>query len=367
MMVKFLDLKQINEKFEDEFKISLERVLSSGWYINGNELSQFERDFSKYCGSKFCIGTANGLDALSMIFKAYIELGKLKEGDEVILPSNTFIASALAVSQNNLKIKLVDCDESTFNICPNSVNDAVNVNTKAILAVHLYGRACDMTALRRIAERHKLLLIEDAAQAHGAMHRDKKVGILGDAAGFSFYPGKNLGALGDAGAVTTDDEELANMIRKIGNYGSNIKYHHDVIGCNSRLDEIQAAFLQVKLKYLDEDIINRRLVAAAYYQGINNPAIELPCRAQEEEHVYHLFVIRCTERDRLQEFLLANGIETQIHYPKGIHQHPAYSEYDSFYSQEFEHNHDQLLSLPLSPVMTKNDLEHVIKVINSFK
>ncbi|NGZ15551.1 DegT/DnrJ/EryC1/StrS family aminotransferase [Vibrio aestuarianus] len=365
-MVKFLDLKRINEKFEEEFMKSLERVISSGWYINGEELNQFEYDFSSYCGSKFCVGTSNGLDALSMIFKAYLHLGKLKEGDEVILPSNTFIASALAVSQNNLRVRLVDCDENTFNLCPESVKNAINEKTKAILAVHLYGRACNMSALKDIADKHKLLLIEDAAQAHGAVHNDKKVGSWGNAAGFSFYPGKNLGALGDAGAVTTDDEELAETIRKIGNYGSKTKYQHDVMGCNSRLDEIQAAFLCVKLKHLNEDIKHRRSVASAYYQGISNPAIELPLRAVEEEHVYHLFVIRCKERDRLQEYLGANGIETQIHYPKGIHQHTAYLDYEDFGLLEFEHKHGELLSLPLSPVMSKNDIEHVVKVINCF-
>ncbi|MCL1123897.1 DegT/DnrJ/EryC1/StrS family aminotransferase [Shewanella surugensis] len=366
-MIKFLNLKKVNEKYEDDLKKSFERVLSSGWYINGNELSEFELNYSQYCGSKYCVGTANGLDALSLIFKAYILMGKLKDGDEVLVPSNTFIASALAVTDNNLKLKLVNCSEETYNIDPESIEKSIGPKTKAILAVHLYGQSCDMNAIKDIADREDLLLIEDAAQAHGAKSEGKRVGSIGDAAGFSFYPGKNLGALGDAGAVTTSDELLAETIRTLVNYGSKVKYEHEFLGVNSRLDELQAAFLSVKLKHIESDISKRREVAKEYINNISNSLIRVPNIKCWDEHVFHLFVVRCNERSRLQDYLSENGVESQIHYPKGIQDHLAYADYEFSEGEKITHDHYSLLSLPISPVMLEADVQKIIALINDFK
>lgn len=366
-MIKFLNLKTVNEKYEDEFKKSFERVLLSGWYINGVELNNFEKSFAEYCGVNYCVGTANGLDSLSLIFKAYILMGKLKEGDEVLVPSNTFIASALAVTDNNLKLKLVNCSEDTYNIDPDSIEKSISTKTKAILAVHLYGQSCSMDEIKYIAERNNLLIIEDAAQAHGAKYDGRRVGSIGDAAGFSFYPGKNLGALGDAGAVTTNDAQLAEIIRTLANYGSKVKYDHEYLGVNSRLDELQAAFLSVKLKHIEFEISERRKVAKEYINNISNPLINLPVIRSWSEHVFHLFVVKCSERKRLQDYLQENGVESQIHYPKGIQDHLAYADYEFSSGEEITHDHDSLLSLPISPVMLDSDVQRVIALINSFK
>lgn len=366
-MIKFLDLKKINEAHKEELKKCFNRVLDSGWYINGKELAEFESNFAKYCDSSFCVGTANGLDALTLIFRAYIELGRLKEGDEVIVPSNTFIASALSVTHNKLKLKLAPSSTVSHNIDVDLIENYISKETKAILAVHLYGQCCNMSELKRIADKHGLLLIEDAAQAHGAMHKGSKVGSLGDAAAFSFYPGKNLGALGDAGAVTTSDQRVADTVRRLGNYGSIIKYEHTVLGFNSRLDEMQAAVLNVKLKYLDDEIEVRRKLARLYIEGINNPLVQVPYVSDWESHVFHLFVIVSDDRDRLKEYLEKNGVECQIHYPKAIHQHSAYSEYQlDFLDDSYSSYHDKLLSLPISPVLHEGNIQQIVNLVNNF-
>ena len=313
-MIPFLDLKAINAQYRDELVDACTRVIDSGWYINGNELEQFEQDFTSYCGTKHAIGVANGLDALTLTFRAWKELGKLQDGDEVIVPSNTYIASILAITENKLTPVLVEPDETTFNLCPKKTEQAITDKTRVILPVHLYGQLADMPAIMQIAKQYNLLVLEDSAQAHGASINGKRAGNWGHASGFSFYPGKNLGALGDAGAITTNDDELANTLRALRNYGSHEKYKNLFQGVNSRLDEIQAAMLRVKLRHLDEEIIHRRKIAAAYIEGIDNPAMILPSQ-QNKNHVWHVFVIRCEQRDALQNYLADNGVQTLIHYP----------------------------------------------------
>ena len=308
-MIPFLDLKEINAQYRDQLIEACTRVIDSGWYIAGNELETFEQSFSEYCGTKHAIGVANGLDALILTLRAWKELGKLKDGDEVIVPSNTYIASILAISANNLTPVLVEPDLSTYNLCPQKTEQAITSNTRVILPVHLYGQIADMPAIMEIAKKHNLLVLEDSAQAHGASIDGRRVGSWGDASGFSFYPGKNLGALGDAGAVTTNDDELANTLRALRNYGSHEKYKNLFQGVNSRLDEIQAAMLSVKLKHLDTEIARRREVANEYIKGINNKLITLPINdnaievAGYEKHVWHVFVIRCEKREALQKHL----------------------------------------------------------------
>lgn len=318
-MIPFLDLKAINAQYRQELINACTDVIDSGWYITGKYLEKFEQNFSKYCGVKHTIGVANGLDALILTLRAWKELGKLKEGDEVIVPANTYIASILAITENKLKAVLVEADLNTYNICPMNIRKAITEKTKAILAVHLYGQIAPMPEIMKIAKEHNLLVLEDSAQAHGAEIAGKKVGNWGDASGFSFYPGKNLGALGDAGAITTNDDELAEMLKALRNYGSHKKYENLVPGVNSRLDEIQAAMLDVKLSYLDKETEHRRKIAQLYLSGIANPSIILPINninAEEyKQHVWHLFVVRCKDRNRLQQFLLDNGVQTLIHYP----------------------------------------------------
>lgn len=319
-MINFLDLKAINAQYRQELIEACTSVIDSGWYIQGVEVQKFEKEFAAYCGTEHCIGVANGLDALILVFRAWKELGKLKEGDEVIVPANTYIASILAVTENKLKPILVEPDPQTFNICPTKIREAISKNTKAILAVHLYGQLAAMPEIISIAKEHDLLVLEDSAQAHGAEIQGKKAGNWGHASGFSFYPGKNLGALGDAGAITTNDDDLAKVIRALSNYGSHKKYENLYQGVNSRLDEIQAAMLSVKLKHLDTEIAHRRKVADAYIQGINNTAVTLPLTLNSspltrENHVWHVFVIRCEQREALQKHLLEHGIQTLIHYP----------------------------------------------------
>lgn len=366
-MIPFLDLKAINAQYRDELVDACARVIDSGWYIGGSELAQFEQKFANYCGTKYAIGVANGLDALILTLRAWKELGKLKDGDEVIVPSNTYIASILAISANNLTPILVEPCVDSFNIDPKKIETAITSKTKAILPVHLYGQLADMPAIMAIAKHHELLVLEDSAQAHGASFDGKRAGSWGDASGFSFYPGKNLGALGDAGAITTGDKELADTLRALRNYGSHEKYKNLFQGVNSRLDEIQAAMLNVKLKHLDAEIDHRRKVANAYLEDINNKAIILPTKEHDSAHVWHVFVIRCERRDELQKYLADNGVQTLIHYPIPPHQQPAYEEWNELSYPISESIHAEVLSLPIGPTMTMEDVNTVIQICNEFQ
>jgi dTDP-4-amino-4,6-dideoxygalactose transaminase len=365
-MIPFLDLKAINDQYSEELIDAATQVIESGWYIQGHQVKVFEQEFADYCGVKNCIGVANGLDALFLILRAYKEIGKLKDGDEVIVPANTYIASILAITENGLVPIFVEPDETTFNIAAETVRKAVTPGTKAILPVHLYGQLANMPELIKVAKENKLLVIEDSAQAHGASMDGQKAGSWGDASGFSFYPGKNLGALGDAGAVTTNDDELAHIIRALGNYGSNKKYIHLYQGINSRLDEMQAALLRVKLKHLDSEIVRRRQVATSYLSGINNQSVSLPCWVEEQQHVFHLFVIRSKERDRLQKYMYEKGVQTQIHYPIPPHHQKAYHRWSDLSFPLTEAIHDEVLSLPISPVMRRDDVNSIIDAINAY-
>ena len=365
-MIPFLDLKAINAQYRDELVDACTRVIDSGWYIGGSELEQFEQQFASYCGTKYAIGVANGLDALILTLRAWKELGKLKEGDEVIVPSNTYIASILAISANNLTPILVEPCIDSFNIDPNKIETAITSRTKAILPVHLYGQLADMPAIVDIAKRHELLVLEDSAQAHGASYDGKRAGSWGDASGFSFYPGKNLGALGDAGAITTNDKELANTLRALRNYGSHEKYKNLFQGVNSRLDEIQAAMLNVKLSHLDDEIAHRRKVAKAYLQGIKNKTIILPTTENDSAHVWHVFVIRCERRNELQNYLADNGIQTLIHYPIPPHKQQAYEDWNELSYPISEKIHAEVLSLPIGPTITDEEVATVIAACNSF-
>ena len=366
-MIPFLDLKAINAQYRDELVDACTRVIDSGWYIGGSELEKFEQQFANYCGTKYAIGVANGLDALILTLRAWKELGKLKDGDEVIVPSNTYIASILAISANNLTPVLVEPYVDSFNIDPKKVEAAITGKTKAILPVHLYGQLADMPAIMEIAKHHELLVLEDSAQAHGASFDDKSAGSWGDASGFSFYPGKNLGALGDAGAITTSNEELANALRALRNYGSHEKYKNLFQGVNSRLDEIQAAMLNVKLNHLDNEISHRRKVANAYLEGIDNKAIILPTTENDSAHVWHVFVVRCERRDELQKYLADNGVQTLIHYPVPPHQQPAYKEWNDVSYPISEKIHTEVLSLPIGPTMTMEDVNTVVQICNEFQ
>lgn len=364
--ILFLNLKRENARYEAIFKEALSCVTDSGWFILGEEKKRFEKDFAAYCGVNDCIGVGNGLDALRLILLVYMEMGIIQQGDEVILPANTFIATALAVSQCGLVPVLADCDIQTYNIDPQSVKEKITSKTKAIIAVHLYGRAASMNELKSIAEQYNLKLIEDAAQAHGAVYQGKKAGNLADAAAFSFYPIKNLGALGDAGAVTTNDTELASLIESLSNYGSDEKYIHKYKGLNSRLDEIQAAILSARLKYLDEDNRRRKEIALYYNENIKNSSIVLPLIEDIDSHVFHLYVIRCQQRDRLQQYLTDNGIQTQIHYPLSIHKQAAYSELSEQNLPIAERLQNEVLSLPLYPSLKEGELDKIIKVLNDW-
>lgn len=370
-MIPFLDLKFINAQYQEELKEACARVIDSGWYILGNEVAEFEKEFAAYCETKHCLGVANGLDALVLILRAYIELGVMQKGDEVIVPSNTYIASILAISENGLTPVLIEPDVNTFNLEPKLIEQAITEKTKAILTVHLYGQVTAMDEINAIAKKHNLKVIEDCAQAHGALYQGqdgkaKKVGCLADAAGFSFYPGKNLGALGDGGAVTTNDSELANTIAALRNYGSHEKYKNLYKGMNSRLDEIQAAMLRVKLRYLDKEIAARQTVAQAYLQGINNPLIELPVVEDVNAHVWHLFVIKTTQREQLANYLTEKSVKSLIHYPIPPHQQDAYQEWKGESFPIAEQIHEQVLSIPISPVITEAEVESIINVINGF-
>ncbi|WP_201555147.1 DegT/DnrJ/EryC1/StrS family aminotransferase [Psychrobacter sp. 72-O-c] len=364
--ISFLDLKAINAQYREELVNACTRVIDSGWYVQGTEVSAFEQEFAAYCGAKHAIGVANGLDALTLTMRAWKELGKLKEGDEVIVPANTYIASILAITENRLVPVLVEPDLATYNLCPKNTEAAITNKTRAILPVHLYGQLADMPAIMDIAKRYNLLVLEDSAQAHGASIDGKKAGNWGDASGFSFYPGKNLGALGDAGAVTTNDDELAQTLRALGSYGSHKKYENLYQGVNSRLDEIQAAVLRAKLRHLDTEIAARRAVAKAYMDGINNASIILPNWQSEESHVWHLFVVRCEQRDALQKHLIEQGIQTLVHYPIPPHHQQAYKEWNTESYPVSEIIHQQIISLPIGPTITFNDIQKVVNAINAF-
>lgn len=366
-MIPFLDLKSINARYQTELKIACARVIDSGWYVMGNELAQFESEFATFCGTKHAIGVANGLDALILTLRAWKELGMLHAGDEVIVPANTYIASILAITENDLVPVLVEPDPSTYNFDPVTVCAAISHKTKAMLPVHLYGQLSPMPELMAIAKKFNLLVLEDCAQAHGAELNGKRAGNWGDAAGFSFYPGKNLGALGDAGAITTNNDELAQTLKALRNYGSHRKYENLYEGVNSRLDEIQAAMLRVKLQYLEADTARRQKIAARYLSEINNEAIYLPNLTETKAHVWHLFVIRSENRTTLQSYLTEQGIQTLIHYPIPPHKQQAYSEWSELSLPLTEEIHEQVLSLPLDPTMSEEAISKVISVINEFK
>ena len=396
-MIKFLDLKAVNAAYAAEIEETMLRTIRSGWYLRGEETRRFEEAYAQYIGCRHAIGCGNGLDALRLIFRAYMELGVLNEGDEVIVPANTYIASILAITDNHLKPILVEPDRETLQIDDTLIEQAITPHTRAILIVHLYGRCAYTERIGELCKKHNLLLIEDNAQAHGAklkiqnsklkvgsaleVHSDegynfqfsifnsqfKKTGSLGHAAGHSFYPGKNLGALGDAGCVTTNDDKLAAVIRALGNYGSEEKYVCQYKGYNSRIDEVQAAVLSIKLSHLDDDNRHRAKVAEQYYKGINNPFIRLPRHVAAESNVYHLFPIFCEERDRLQQYLKEQGIETLIHYPIAPHQQACYKEYAHLSLPITEELHRTELSLPIGPAITPDEVQRVIEAINNFR
>jgi len=365
-MTPFLDLKEINAQYREKLVQACANVIDSGWYVQGNEHKEFEKEFAEYCGTKYAIGVGNGLDALVIILRAYKELGIMKDGDEVIVPSNTYIASILAISQNNLIPVLVEPEIDTYLIDPLKIEVKITSKTKAIMPVHLYGQTCQMDKINVIAKKHNLKVVEDSAQSHGAYFKDKRCGNLGDASGFSFYPGKNLGALGDGGAVTTNDKKLANTIKALGNYGSYKKYENLYKGVNSRLDEIQAAMLRVKLKYLDNEIKTRRDVANYYINNIKNDKIILPTVRSECEHVWHLFTISTNNRKDLQQYLLDKNIETLIHYPIPPHKQVAYEELCDDSHPISENIHKNILSLPISGIQSEETTQQVVNIINGY-
>ena len=365
-MVKFLDLQKITQKYSIEIHEAVSRVIDSGWYLQGQENEKFEANYSTYIGTKYAIGCANGLDALIWIFRAYIEMGVMKVGDEVIVPANTYIASILAISENGLKPVLVEPDLNTYQIDDKRIGEAITSKTRAILIVHLYGQCAYTEKIGDLCKKYNLKLIEDNAQAHGCLYNGKKTGSLGDAAGHSFYPGKYLGAFGDAGAVTTNDQELAKVIRAIANYGSTKKYVFKYIGRNSRLDEIQAVVLNVKLKYLDEDVAIRKEVAKYYIDNVRNPKIIVPIVNDWDSHAFHIFPIRCTQRDELQKYLADNGVQTIIHYPIPPHKQECYKEWNNLSFPITEQIHNEELSLPMSSVILKKEQKIVIDLLNRF-
>lgn len=364
-MIKFLNLKAINEQYRDEIDGAIKRVLDSGWYLLGAEGEAFEQEFASYCGAQHSLGVANGLDALILILMGYCEMGIMNEGDEVIVPANTYIASILAISRAGLKPVLVEPDERTYNLDPTLIEAALTERTKAIMVVHLYGQCADMDPINAIAQKHKLKVIEDAAQAHGATYHGRKTGSLGDAAGFSFYPGKNLGCLGDGGAVTTNDVELATAIRALRNYGSEKKYHNQYQGMNSRLDEIQAAVLRVKLQHLNTDTRKRQQVADLYLSQLATSNLQLPSVASYGSHAWHLFVVRLKERDAFAARLAEKGVQTMIHYPIPPHQQQGYPELYGLSLPITEALHRKVLSLPISPVMDAASVDHIVGAIKA--
>jgi dTDP-4-amino-4,6-dideoxygalactose transaminase len=367
MDVPFLNARDINARYADELKAAAARVIDSGWYVLGEEVAAFEREFAAYCGVPHAVGVGNGLDALALILRGYKELGALSEGDEIIVPGNTFIATFLAISENRLVPVPVEPDEVSFNLDPACVEAAIGPRTRAIMAVHLYGQLANMPALLALARRYNLLLIEDAAQAHGARREGCKAGAFGDAAAFSFFPAKNLGALGDGGAVVTRDAMLAKRVAALRNYGSEVKYRHLYQGVNSRLDEMQAAMLRVKLTYLDEEVSRRREVARRYREAIRHPHIFVPQVDREEQHAWHLFVVRCARRDALQMHLQRYGIQSQVHYPVPPHRQSAYVSLRDLHLPLTERLHEEVLSLPISPTLRDADVERVIAACHAFE
>lgn len=365
-MIKFLDLYKINQKYRKELDDSIKRVLDSGYYLFGEELKKFENNFAKFIGTKYCVGTANGLDALRLIIKAYKELGNFKDNDEIIVPANTYIASILAITDNNLIPVLIEPDIDTYNINPDLIEEKITKKTKAIMVVHLYGQVVKMDKIWKLAKKYNLKIIEDSAQAHGSKYKNKMAGNLGDASGFSFYPGKNLGCFGDGGAVTTNNKELSDTIRALGNYGSKEKYVNIYQGLNSRLDEIQAAVLNVKLKYLDKENQERRSIAKYYLENIKNPKIILPKVTNFNEHNFYVFVIRTKYRNELQKYLTINGIGSLIHYPIPPHKQLAYKEWNNLSFPITEQIHNEVLSIPINSILKEKELRKIIKVLNDF-
>lgn len=363
-MVKFLDLQKITAKYTEEIHVAAKRVVDSGWYLQGLENANFEKHYSEYIGTKYTVGVANGLDALIWILRGYIELGVMKPGDEVIVPANTYIATILAITENGLKPVLVEPNINTYQIDDRLIEKAVTPRTKAVMIVHLYGCCAYTEEIGEICKKYNLKLLEDNAQAHGCVFNGRRTGSLGDAAAHSFYPGKNLGALGDAGAVTTNDKELADTIRALANYGSAKKYVFRYIGRNSRLDEMQAAVLDVKLRHLDEDNALRRQVARYYMEHIKHPDIVLPEVENWDRHVFHIFPIRSSRRDELQKYLSENGIQTIIHYPIPPHKQECYKDWNSRSFPITEKIHAEELSLPMSPVMEEEEIRTVVDTIN---
>ncbi len=361
-MIKFLDLKKINNRYREEIASRIKDILDKGWYLQGEENENFTKNFANFCGTKFALGVANGLDALNLIIKAY----GFGNGDEIIVPTNTYIATILAISENGCIPILVEPDIKTYNINPDSIEEKITTKTKAIMVVHLYGQAVQMEKIWKIAKKYNLKIIEDSAQAHGAIYQENRTGNLGDASGFSFYPGKNLGCMGDGGAVTTNDEELFNKIKAIANYGSDRKYHHIYKGVNSRLDEIQAAVLDIKLKHLDSDNNKRREISKYYRENIKNSKLILPETYDEKSHVWHIFAVRTKNRDEFQKYLTEKGIQTIIHYPTPPHKQGAYKEWNNLSFPITEEIHNTILSLPISPVMTDSEIEKVVEVVNEF-
>lgn len=375
-MIKFLDLKGITDLYADEIKQAVNSVVESGWYLQGNANKQFESDYAQYIGTNYCVGVANGLDALIWIYRAYIEMGVMQPGDEVIVPANTYIASILALTENGLKPVLVEPNINTLELDDSLIEQAITPRTKSILIVHLYGRCAYTEKIGELCKKYNLKLVEDNAQAHGCRAPQSapqppkggvRTGSIGDAAGHSFYPGKNLGALGDGGAVTTNDQQLANCVRALANYGSQKKYVFKYRGRNSRLDEIQAAILSVKLRHLDDDNHRRQEIAKYYYEHISNLLISLPCRLPDENNVYHIFPILCPERDRLQQHLAEHGVQTLIHYPIPPHQQECYQEWNALSLPITEQIHQQELSIPISQVLTDQEMRKVTDILNSFK
>ena len=363
-MIPFLDLKGVNAQYREELLEAFAKVVDSGWYVQGSEHAAFEKDFAEYCGSKYAVGVANGLDALILILRAYKEMGIMEDGDEVIVPSNTYIASILAISENNLVPILVEPDINTYLLDSTKIEEKITNKTKAIMPVHLYGQICTMDEINKIAKKYDLKVIEDSAQSHGAYYKSKRSGNLGDASGFSFYPGKNLGALGDGGAVTTNDKKLSETIKALGNYGSHKKYENLYKGINSRLDEIQAAMLRVKLRYLDKEIVKRQAIASYYLENIKNKNVILPTITTNS--VWHLFVIRSNNRDELQKYLLNNGVQTLIHYPLAPHKQEAYKEWKNKKYPISEQIHKEVLSLPISGVQSLENAKEIVRVVNDF-
>lgn len=362
MTISFLDLDKINNRFRAEIDARIKNILDRGWYLQGEENENFERNFAKFCGTKYALGVANGLDALNLIIRGY----GFGPGDEIIVPANTYIATMLAVSANGCTPVLVEPDIRTYNIDPCKIEAAITPRTKAVMVVHLYGQAVSMEKIWNLAKTYRLKVIEDAAQAHGSLYQGQRTGNLGDAAGFSFYPGKNLGCFGDGGAVTTNDEKLYNKIKSIANYGSDRKYHHIYKGTNSRLDEIQAAILDVKLPHLDADNARRREIASMYRERIVNPIITLPQTENEEEAVWHVFTVRTPRRDHFQQYLTDNGVQTIIHYPTPPHKQLAYEEWNSRSYPISERIHREIISLPISPVLTDEEANELIRVVNAY-